>query len=96
MTPSAPLIRYPDGELAQVGTDVYDGCALAIGQGLLRASFEPAEPLGISFGPLARLEGRGCEVIEVEPGGLAREDVGELVGLLRGEGVAAGEGRSHL
>ena len=50
---------------------MFDGCALAIGQGLLRTSFVPSEPLGISFGPLARLEGRGCEVIEVEPGGAA-------------------------
>jgi len=50
---------------------VFDGCALAIGQGLLRTSFDPSEPLGISFGPLARLEGRGCEVLEVEPGGAA-------------------------
>ena len=54
-----------------MGTDVFDGCALAIGQGLLRTSFDPSEPLGISFGPLARLEGRGCEVLEVEPGGAA-------------------------
>ena len=50
---------------------MFDGCALAIGQGLLRTSFDPSEPLGISFGPLARLEGRGCEVLEVEPGGAA-------------------------
>jgi hypothetical protein len=77
------LGEHSSGELAQLGTDVRDGCQAAVGTGLLAVTFEPTEPLGVGLGPLRRLEtasggdesegsvGMGAEVGEVDPGGAA-------------------------
>ena len=88
VSPSPPLWAgagrliglWPDGELAQVGGDVSEGCALAIGGKLHRVTFDAGEPMGIGFGPLALIEGRGCEVGEVDEGSAAeRQGVKETM-----------------
>ena len=44
--------EYPSGELAQLGTDIGDGCRASIGSGLRQVVFAPDQPLGLSLGPL--------------------------------------------
>ena len=84
------IAEWPDGELAQLGTDIRDGCALALGSGIRRCSFAPDEPLGIWFYPLARDARRGCEVGGVEPGSQAEAlgvEEGMIVTKLEGPDV---------
>ena len=65
------ITRWPDGELAQLGTDVCDGVRLALGRGVHRVTFSADEPLGVGFGPLALGAGTGAEVGEVDAGSAA-------------------------
>ena len=77
--------HYPDGELIQMGSALADGLRVAVGHGTLRATFPPDAPMGIGFGPLSLVEGRGAEVGEVDAGSVAaHQGVGPsmvLVGL---------------
>ena len=71
--------------MAQVGTDIDDGCRAALGTGPLEVVFGPLEPLGVGLGPLLPTDvaasrgkhhdfdsvGVGCVVGEVTSGGAA-------------------------
>ena len=84
------IAQWPDGELAQLGTDVTEGCGLALGRGFVRATFSADAPLGIWFYPLARDARLGCEVGGLEPGGAAeRLGVEESMVLTKLEGPDA-------
>ena len=77
--------EYVNGMLAQLGTDIGDGCQAALGTGPLHVLFDSAEPLGLSLGPLVPSDatahggddndhesiGMGVEVGEVEARGAA-------------------------
>jgi hypothetical protein len=70
------IAEFMSGELAQLGTDIGDGCRAAIGTGPLHVVFDPSEPLGLSLGPLRPEQdrasiGMGAEVGEVQAGGAA-------------------------
>jgi len=87
--------EYMSGELAQLGTDIGDGCRAGIGTGPLDVVFDPAEPLGVSLGPLLPADstdsgaddndqgsiGMGAQVGEVEAGGAA-ERAGVTAGMV--------------
>ncbi|MFT5685846.1 MAG: hypothetical protein ACI8RZ_006800 [Myxococcota bacterium] len=79
--------EFVSGELAQLGTDIDNGCRAALRSGLLQVVFEPSEPLGLSLGPLrpgdfgADSVGAGAVVGEVEPHGAA-DRAGVLVGMV--------------
>ena len=91
--------EFEGGELAQLGTDIDDGCRVALGTGLLRVVFPALEPLGLGLGPLVLTGaadpcakvihtdsvGAGCVVGEVDPGGAAER-----------AGVVPGMTLSHL
>ena len=77
--------EFYDGELAQVGTDIDDGCRAALGWGPLEVVFAPLEPMGLGLGPALPTDtaadrgeahdvdsvGAGCLAGEVTPGGAA-------------------------
>ncbi len=78
------ICEYANGELAQLGTDIGDGCQAAVGTGPLHVLFDSTEPLGLSLGPLVPSDraangdhndhesiGMGVEVGEVQPRGAA-------------------------
>jgi len=91
--------EFHGGELAQIGTDIEDGCRAVLGTGPLQVVFEPLEPLGLGLGPMLHTDaadsvgeahdvdsaGAGCMVGEVDPGGVAQR-----------AGVMPGMGLSHL
>lgn len=88
--------EYMNGELGQLGTDIADGCRVALGTGPLHVVFDPAEPLGLGLGPLQFADenddrdnpesvGWGAEVGEVEAQGAAAR-----------AGVMPGMALSHL
>ena len=83
--------EWPDGELAQLGSDVADGAGLALGRGLHRAHFTPDQPMGIGFGPLAIDANLGAEVGEVDGGTAAEEQGIETSMVLHAIEVAGGE-----
>ncbi|HCH66302.1 MAG TPA: hypothetical protein DFR83_26090, partial [Deltaproteobacteria bacterium] len=43
--------EFYDGELAQLGTDIDDGCRAALGTGPLEVVFAATEPMGLGLGP---------------------------------------------
>lgn len=71
------IAELVSGELAQLGTDVRDGCRAAIGTGPLVVVFDAGEPLGLGLGPAIRAPddddscGMGVVVGEVDEGGAA-------------------------
>jgi hypothetical protein len=79
------IAEFDGAELAQLGTDIADGCQVALGTGPLPVVFAPLEPLGLGLGPLVHAApsgpsakfihtnsvGAGCIVGEVDPGGAA-------------------------
>ena len=90
--------EFHDGELAQLGADIDDGCRAALGTGPLEVVFASSEPLGLGLGPLLPADasrpqeahpvdsvGAGCVVGEVDPGGAAER-----------AGVMPGMALSHL
>jgi hypothetical protein len=87
--------EFHGGELAQLGTDIDDGCRAALGTGPLQVVFASLEPLGLGLGPLLPTDaaapreeahdfdsvGAGCVVGEVTPGGAA-ERAGVMPGMM--------------
>ena len=81
------------GDRSQVGANIAEGCQAALGNGPLRVSFDPQEPMGLGFAPevpsaevaagrqppVGASVGTGAEVGVVDPGGAA-----EAAGLLPG------------
>lgn len=87
--------EYMSGELAQLGTDIGDGCRAAVGTGPLHVVFDRGEPLGLGLGPLLPADsnasagdhndhesiGMGVEVGEVQARGAA-ERAGVMAGMV--------------
>jgi hypothetical protein len=86
--------EYASGELAQLGSDIVDGCRASIGTGRRRVVFNPEQPLGLSLGPLQPADasavgddpehgsiGMGVDVGEVDVGGAA-DRAGVVAGMV--------------
>lgn len=100
------IAELPSGELAQLGTDVRDGCRAAIGTGPLEVVFDAAEPLGLGLGPAIPAAGddgscgMGVVVGEVDEGGAA-DRAGVTAGMVLEswgdpDGVLPSDGRRRL
>ncbi len=83
--------EFPTGDLAQLGSDIRDGCQAAAGAGSLQVKFDPRQPLGLGLGPLRLADpmvaragdsvGTGAYVGEVDAGGAA-ERAGVMPGMV--------------